>query len=645
MGTKPPMINREIFFDNPEIASAQLSPDGKYMSFIKPFRGTRNIWVKEIAAPFDSAKPVTADTERPIPGYFWSRDGKYILYVQDKGGNENFHVYALDPNGAIADGAEVPEALNLTPIEGVRVMFYSVPRSKPDIIYVGINDRDPAWHDLYSVQLSNGERTLLKENTEKVNNWIFDQDDNLRMAARSTEQGGNELLLVTDEGFESVYECTNEETCYTYRFHKNAKQVYMVTNKGDVDLTQFVLFNPNTREIELVESDPEQEVDFEQAYFSNLTKELIATTYNAAKPRIYFKDKPFEADYKLIQKQLPGVEILLGSSTKDEVQWLIHATSDIDPGATYLFNRKTKALDFQYRPRPKLPIAHLAERKPVHYASVDRLTIPAYLTLPKGAIPKNLPALLIIHGGPWARDRWGYDSWAQFWANRGYVVLQPNFRGSTGYGKKFLNAGNLEWGKKMQDDITWGAKYLISEGIADPNRIGIMGASYGGYATLAGLAFTPDVYAAGVSVVGPSNIITLLNSIPPYWESIRKLFHKRMGDPNTEEGKALMMQQSPLYSADKIKQPLMVVQGANDPRVKQAESDQIVVAMRELGLPVEYIVAPDEGHGFSRPENNMAFIAAAEQFLAKHLGGRYQQEIRADIAERLEEITVDISTV
>ncbi|KAF0223626.1 MAG: dipeptidyl aminopeptidase/acylaminoacyl-peptidase, partial [bacterium] len=283
--------------------------------------------------------------------------------------------------------------------------------------------------------------------------------------------------------------------------------------------------------------------------------------------------------------------------------------------------------------------------KPISYKSSDGLEIPAYLSLPKGIPAKNLPLVVFPHGGPWARDFWGYHPYAQFLANRGYAVLQVNFRASTGYGKKFLNAGNKEWGQKMQDDLTWGVKHLVAEGIVDPKRVGIMGGSYGGYATLAGLAFTPDVYAAGVSIVGPSNLITLLDTIPPYWESIRKLFTERMGDPSNAQGKAQLERQSPLNSAAKIKTPLLVVQGANDPRVKKAESDQIVIALRERGFPVEYILAPDEGHGFARPVNSMAMLATAEKFLAKHLGGRYQPDMTSEVTKRLGEITVDIKTV
>jgi len=295
--------------------------------------------------------------------------------------------------------------------------------------------------------------------------------------------------------------------------------------------------------------------------------------------------------------------------------------------------------------REKLPREHLASMQPIRYPSSDGLEIPAYLTLPRGAEPKNLPLVVFPHGGPWGRDTWGYHSYAQFLANRGYAVLQPNFRASTGFGKRLLDAGNLQWGDKMQDDITWGVKHLVQQGIVDPKRVGIMGGSYGGYATLAGVAFTPDLYAAAVAIVAPSNLITLLESIPPYWEAARTLFYNRMGDPRTPEGKAQLERQSPLNSADKIKTPLLVVQGANDPRVNKRESDQIVIALRERGFPVEYLVAPDEGHGFARPVNNMAMIASAEKFLAKHLGGRFQEGGPPEVMTRLAEITVDPKTV
>ena len=643
---QPPLIDRELFFGDPEIAGAQISPDGAYIAFIKPLNGVRNVWVKKTADPFDKAKPVTADTKRPIPGYFWSRDGKYILFVQDKDGDENYNVFAVNPGEAPAAGQTVPAARNLTEAKNVRAAIYSVPRSEPDAIYIGLNDRDAAWHDLYKVKISTGERTLMRKNSERITAYFFDLKDQLRLATRAAENGDTEVLRVEADKFTKVYSCNVFESCGPIKYNKDNERVYFQTNKGtDVDLVRLVLFNPATGKEELVESDPMKRVDFGNAIFSEVSDELIATVYDDERERLYWKDKAFEADYKNLQKQLPGKQINFGSSTKDEKLWLISANADIDPGATYLYDRTSKKLTLQYQNREKLNRAYLAPMKPVKYPSSDGLEIPAYLTLPKGVEPKNLPALIVPHGGPWYRDSWGYDAFAQFLANRGYVVLQPNFRGSTGYGKKFIDAGNKQWGDKMQDDITWGAKYLIAQGIADPKKIGIMGGSYGGYATLAGVAFTPDVYAAGVSIVGPSNLITLLESIPPYWEQIRKLFYERMGDPNTPEGKAQLLRQSPLTAAAKIKTPLLVIQGANDPRVTKRESDQIVVALRDRGFPVEYLVAPDEGHGFARPVNNMAMFALGEKFLAKYLGGRYQESMTPEVAQRLKEVTVDVKTV
>lgn len=642
----PPLIDREVFFGDPEISGAQISPDGQFIAFVKPLKGTRNVWVKRTAEPFANAKPVTADTSRPIRQYFWSRDGKYILYAQDKGGDENFNVYSVNPADSPAAGQDVPTARNLTDAKGVRAEVVAVPRSEPDTIYVGLNDRDKAWHDLYKVKISTGERSLVRPNTERITGWIFDLKDQLKLATRAADNGDTEVLRVDDKGFTKIYSCGIFETCGPVRYHKDGQRVYFITNKGaNLDLIRLELFDPASGKEELVEADPLGRVDFGDANFSEVSDELIATTYEDERARIYWKNKDFEADYKLLQKQLPGREIGFASTTKDERLWIIGSSSDTEPGETYLFDRDSKKLTLQYKIREKLPRASLAQMKAVRYKSSDGLEIPAYLTLPKGVPAKNLPAIIVPHGGPWGRDNWGYNAFAQFLANRGYAVLQPNFRASTGYGKKFLDAGNKQWGEKMQDDVTWGAKYLTAEGIADPKRIGIMGGSYGGYATLAGVAFTPDVYAAAVSIVGPSNLITLLESIPPYWEAGRKIFYERMGDPNTAEGKAQLSRQSPLNSAEKIKTPLLVIQGANDPRVNKRESDQIVIALRDRGFPVEYMVAPDEGHGFARPVNNMAMFALSEKFLAKYLGGRYQESMTPEVTTRLAEISVDVKTV
>lgn len=637
----PALVDRELFFGNPEIAGAQISPDGKYIAFIKPLNDVRNVWIKGVNDSFDKAKPLTEEKKRPVGGYFWSWDNK-ILFVKDNAGDENFNVYSVNPSDA-ANG--VPPAKNLTNAAKVQTAIYAVPKTEPDFIYIGINDRDQAWHDLYKIRISTGEKTLLRKNTDRLTGWVFDNADKLRLATRSAANGDTEILKVDGDKFTKIYSCNVYESCAPVRFHKDNKLVYMETNRGNPDLIQLVLFDPETQKETTVETDPMKRVDFGSAVFSDVTNELIVTSYNDEKTRRYWKDKTFEADYKFLQGKLPNAEISLGSSTRDENLWIVNAFSDTDPGTTYLFDRKAKKLTKQYTSRENLPRSALSPMKPIRYKSSDGLEIPAYLTLPKGASEKNLPLLVIPHGGPWSRDSWGFNSLAQFFANRGYAVLSPNFRGSTGYGKKFIDAGNNQWGDKMQDDLTWGVKYLVATGIADPKRVGILGGSYGGYATLAGVTYTPDLYAAAVAIVAPSNLNTLLGSIPPYWEQIRQLFYKRMGDPSTPEGKAQLERQSPLNHIDKIKTPLMIVQGANDPRVKKTEADQIVIALRDRNYPVQYLLADDEGHGFQRPVNNMALFAEAEKFLATYLKGRYQETMTDAVGKRLKEITVDPKTV
>lgn len=638
------LIDRDVIFGNPEIAAAQLSPDGKFIAFLKPWKDTRNVYVKGVSEPFSAARLLTTETKRPVAGYLWTRDSKYILYAKDNDGDENFNVYSVDPLAKPIAGADAPPSRDLTGLKGVRAMLYEVPKSDPDIVYIGLNDRDKAWHDLYRLKISTGEKTLIRKNTERITGWVFDLKGQLRLATRSAENGDTEMLRVDADGFTKVYSCSVFETCEPLHFQPGDQRIYMETNKG-AELISLVLFDPQTGKSEMVESDPLGKVDLGGALFSESTDELVETWYFADRVKTYYKSKAFGADVHWIEERFSDQEIKVVSRTKDEQVWLVTAVSDTEPGQTFLFDRKAHALTPQFKIREKLPRGDLAQMKSVIYKSSDGLEIPAYLTLPKGLQAKNLPALIIPHGGPWGRDQWGYNSLAQFFANRGYAVLMPNFRGSTGYGRKFLDAGNQEWGRKMQDDVTWGVKYLVSEGIADPKRVGILGGSYGGYATLAGVAFTPDLYAAAVDIVGPSNLITLLDSIPPYWEAIRKLFYARMGDPTTPQGKALLMEESPLNSSNKIKTPLLVAQGANDPRVNRREAEQIVIALRDRGFPVEYLLAPDEGHGFARPINNLALFMESEKFLAKHLGGRYQEGGTAEEVARLNEITVDPKTV
>ena len=641
----PQLIDRELFFGNPEISGAQISPDGKYIAFIKPYNEVRNIWIKLTEDSFDDAKPVTDESKRPIPAFFWSWDSKYILFVKDTDGDEDFNVYAVDPNLQNAEENKIPKATNLTNAEKVTTQIYHLPESEPDFIYIGLNDRDQAWHDLYKVQISTGEKTLLNENNNRLTSWLFDNDDNLRLAIRAEQNGETEILKVAGDDFTKIYSCGIFETCLPVRFHKDNKLFYMQTNKDERDLSQLVLFDPETLEEIFVEQDPNNRVDFGNASFSEVSDELIATIYEDDKITRYWKDKDFESDYNWLQNELPGMEISITSATKDEMLWIIAAHSDTEPGENYLFDRKNKKITLQYKIREELPREALAEMKPIRYKSSDGLEIPGYLTIPKGVEAKNLPLVVVPHGGPWHRDSWAYLAIPQFLANRGYAVLQMNFRGSTGYGKEFINGGNQQWGDLMQDDITFGVKHLIEKGIADENCVGIIGGSYGGYATLAGVTYTPDLYAAAVAIVAPSNLITLYNSIPPYWEAFKKVFSERMGDPSTAEGKEKLLRQSPLSHVEKIRTPLMIVQGANDPRVKKAEADQIVIALRERNYPVVYILAEDEGHGFQRPVNNMAMFAESEKFFAKYLGGRFQEDMKPEVEKRLEELMVDVKTV
>ena len=642
---QPPIIDRAAFFGEVQIAGAQVSPDGQYLSFLKPYKGTRNIWVKKQSEPFSAARPMSHESTRPVRQYFWSRDSKYLLYSQDAAGDENFNVYAIDPRQPADSATGVPPTRALTNFKGVRTLIYAVPKAKPDTLYIGLNDRDPKWHDLYELSISTGEKKLIRQNTEQIAGWDFDHEGNLKLAERTNKAGDTEILRVDADGFKQIYSCSVLEECGVADFDAANKQVYLVTNKGDVDLAEVELLDAATGATRKYESDPENRVDVQGIRLSEVDYHVYFTRYEDDRSRLYFRDKEFEKEYQWLQSKLPGKELDFGARSKDENIWIVSATSDIEPGETYVWNRKAKTLELQYRIREEVPRASLSEKKPYQFKSSDGLTIHAYLTLPKGLPAKNLPLVVFPHGGPWARDYWGYDTFSQFFSNRGYAVLQPNFRGSTGYGKKFLNAGNGEWGRKMQDDLTWGVKALIAEGTVDEKRVGIAGGSYGGYATLAGVAFTPHVYAAAVAIVAPSNLITLLDAIPPYWEAGRKQMYTRMGDPTTPDGKALLVAESPLTKAKDIVTPLMVVQGKNDPRVNIRESSQIVAAVRDNGKPVEYLVAPDEGHGFARPINNLAMITAIEQFFPKYPGGRSQQDVPADVEARLKELTVDPKTV
>ncbi|MEM9603445.1 MAG: S9 family peptidase [Pseudomonadota bacterium] len=642
-----PLLDRDLFFGNPQVADGKLSPDGRFISFMKPHRGIMNVWVKTFAEPFEAARPLTAST-RPLYGYTWTEDGQHILFVKDSDGDENINLFAVDPAAPPADGEDTPAARNLTPLNDVTAQIYHVSQSNPDVLWVGLNDRDKAWHDLYKLVMSTGELTRLYENTDRITGYDFDWDDTLRLLSRTDPAGNTTLLRKDGDTLVPIYETNVDEGAYVAGWTPDNRLLYLVTNQGDLDLKTLYTMDPDTTALTRVESDPDNRVDFGGLRVDRNTREVISTSYTDDKTRYCWRNATWEAHYAFLQAAFPGREVAFQSATNDYSAFLVAVHGDRYAAECWYFDVETRELARQYTPRPELKDVedHLAPMTPIRYSSSDGLEIPAYLTVPPGIEARNLPLVVLVHGGPKGpRDHWGYDAQVQFLANRGYAVLQPNFRASGGYGKAFLNAGDLQWGKLMQDDITWGVNHLIDNGTADPDRIAIMGGSYGGYATLAGLAFTPELYACGVDIVGPSNLFTLIESIPPYWEAGRAFLHSMVGDPSTEEGQARMREASPLFSADSIKRPLMIVQGANDPRVKQAEADQIVIALRDKGHDVSYLLAEDEGHGFAKPVNRMAMYAEIEAFLAAQLGGRYQTEMPDDVSARLAELRVDVNTV
>ena len=455
----PPLIDRNVFFGDPEIAGAQLSPDGKWISFRKPYRGVMNVWVKAVDEPFDAARPLTADTQRPLGGHFWTEDSRYVLFIQDEGGTEDFHVYAVDPAADAEEGSGVPPARDLTPMEGIRAFIYAVPEGNPSQIIVGLNDRDPALHDVHRLDIDTGERELLIQNDINVSQWVTDLAGDVRLAMRERPDGGTDIIVVEDGALGRVlYDCGWEETCSANRFHKDGKRVYVVSNKG-VDLIRLLLIDVATGEEELVDADPEGEVDFSGAWFSDATEELVATLYVGDRVRIYPRTEELEQEIAWLRERLPDGEFGYPSATEDGTLFIVAVASDVNPGSVYLYSRTEKTLDKLYDSRPDLPSDQLANMQPIRFDGRDGREIPGYLVTPKGVAAEKLPTVIVPHGGPWGRDSWGYDSIAQFLANRGYAVMMPNFRGSTGYGKQFLNEGNGQWGTGiMQHDITDGVQ-------------------------------------------------------------------------------------------------------------------------------------------------------------------------------------------
>lgn len=612
-----PLIPRSLLFGNPDRITARISPDGSRMSFLAPHNGVLNVWVGPPGDP-KSAKPVTNDAVRGIRSYAWTFTSRHIIYLQDKNGDENWRIFCVS-----LDSGEIRD---LTPFEGVRSQIQALSPKFPQEAIIGLNQRDPEYHDLFRLNIETGELKLFLENREFAG---FDIDDNfaLRLASKVTADGGTEVFRRAEDGWESLWKIGQEDalTTGTIGFNKEGTGVYLIDSRdrNTAALYTFGLYDLNKT---LIAENPR--ADFGGFMIHPTEKNVQAVAFNYERLHWEVIDPSVAADFDHLSRLGDG-DMTVVSRTLDDRSWIVAYSVDDGPLRYYFYDRSQRLATFLFTDKEKLQGQPLAKMHPVVIKARDGLDLVSYCTLPKesdsnGRPDRPLPMVLYVHGGPWGRDCWGLDPVHQWLANRGYAVLSVNFRGSTGFGKSFINAGNLEWGRKMQDDLVDAVFWAAESGIADPERVAIMGGSYGGYATLAGLTLTPQLFACGVDIVGPSNLITLLETIPPYWKPAIEQFTTRVGDFRTEDGRALLRERSPLTYVDRIERPLLIGQGANDPRVKQNESDQIVKAMQEKGLPVTYVLYADEGHGFARPQNRLSFYAIAEAFLAEHLGGSFE---------------------
>ena len=614
------IIPRKLLFGNPDKASPQLSPDGRFLSYLAPVDSVLNVWVGPADDPA-AAKPVTTDKGRGIRFYGWAYTNNHIGYIQDRDGDENWHLYHVD----LTTG----ETMDMTPLEGVQARMQEVSPKYPEEVLVLLNARNPQFHEIYRVNIYTGERELVQENDQFVD-FVTDEDFNVRFAVRPTPDGGNELLSkAEDGGWEPFARIAMEDSIHTgpIGLDRAGRTLYMIDSRGR-DTSALTAINLDTQEQTVIAEDARSDVSDTMLHPTEKTPQAAAFSHQRKEWRIF--DDSIAADLEYLGTVADG-EIEVVSRTLDDDYWIAAYLLDDGPVRYYRYDRARKQAQFLFSNREALEGLPLAKVHPVVIKSRDGLDLVSYYMLPldsnrdsPGHPANPLPMALLVHGGPWARDNWGYNPVYQLLANRGYAVLSVNFRGSTGFGKDFVNAANLEWAGKMHDDLVDAVQWAIDQNIADPQRVAILGGSYGGYATLAGLTFTPDTFACGVDIVGPSNLVTLLNTIPPYWEPQVELWANRVGDHRTEEGRAFLTERSPLTHVDRISKPLLIGQGANDPRVKQAESEQIVQAMQDKNIPVTYALYPDEGHGFARPGNNLSFFAVTEAFLAGCLGGRHE---------------------
>jgi dipeptidyl aminopeptidase/acylaminoacyl peptidase len=608
----PPLIARDVLFGNPERAAPQLSPDGKRLAWLAPDpKNVLQVWVKTIGANDD--KMITADKKRGIRDYFWAEDNHTILYTQDLDGDENWHIYGVDLSaGTVRD---------LTPFQGVRASVLDTNWRFPNTILVNMNVRDKTVFDVYRCDLTTGALVLDTKNPGDVDDWTVDGNMLVRGATVKLPDGATEVRARDSlkAPWRTLAKGSWEEELAIDGFTPDGKGLYLHSSLGrdTAALVELPIAAGGKAKV-LAERDG---FDIAQTLVHPRKHNVQAASFFKGRLEWQVLDPSIKPDFDALAK-VQDADFFVTSRDREDKTWLVGYRQDRGPLHYYSYDRKSQKASLLLSQQPKLDGLPLAEMKPYTVAARDGLQLPVYVTLPVGVEPKALPTVLLVHGGPWGRDLWGYSPTVQWLANRGYAVLQVNFRGSTGYGKKFLHAGDKQWGKAMHTDLLDAVKWAVAQGWADPKRVAIMGGSYGGYATLAAAAFTPDAFKCGVDIVGPSNLFTLLKAVPPYWKLLRLTLVQRMGDPDKDQ--ELLQAASPLFSASRIRMPLLIGQGANDPRVNQAESEQIVAALEKNGQQAVYVLYSDEGHGFARPENRIDFNARAEKFLGEQLGGRVE---------------------
>ena len=612
---EPELIPRELLFGNPVKMDPKISPDGKMLAYLASVNNVQNVWVKTIGKKDD--RVVTKDDGRGIWSYFWAEDSRHIMYLQDVDGNENWRLYAVDLG--------THEIKDLTPYEDVQVQIIHSDKHFPNELLVAMNKDDPNVHDVYHLDLTTGRLELVAKNPGNVSSWFADADLKVRCAMAATPDGGYDLLIresgQSDWQKLPTWGLEDSMSSWPVGFTKDGNSLYLIDSRN-ANTGRLVKIDTRTRDINVIAEDPQYDVS--EVIVHPDSYEVQAVAFTRARAEWVVLDDSIRDDFKAIAKLDHG-DFAISDRDNADKTWVVSFTKDNGPISYFAYDREKKKGTFLFNHMPELSRYKLARMEPISFTARDGLTIHGYITFPTWKARKNLPTVLLVHGGPWSRDTWGYHPTSQFFANRGYICLRVNFRGSTGYGKAFANAGAKERAGKMHDDLVVAVNWAIEQGYADPEKVAIVGASYGGYAALVGATFTPDLFCCAVDAFGISNLVTYLRSLPPYRSTDLAWLYKHIGNPDTEG--EFLKSRSPLFRVDQIKIPILIAQGANDPRVKRAESEQIVEAMEKKGLAYEYMLFEDEGHGFVKPENRLKFTAATEKFLAKHLGGRYEEAV------------------